>query len=116
VALGPGVDTPGNWRATTFSLLAVKNEHEETQMQKCEVQLYSLSTCSHCKDTKEFLDKCGVDYTCVDVDKLDPEPRREFLEKIRQLNPKCTFPTIVIGDNVVVGFKEDEIKAGLGIS
>lgn len=85
-------------------------------MKQCDVELYSLSTCSHCKDTKEFLNQCGVNYNCVDIDKLDPEQRRVFLEKIKKLNPECTFPTIVIGDKVVVGFKKDEIKEDLGIS
>jgi glutaredoxin-like protein NrdH len=86
------------------------------QMKQCDVHLYSLSTCSHCKDTKEFLNKCGVNYECVDIDKLDSEQRIIFLEKIKKLNPQCTFPTIVIGDNVVVGFKKEEIKEDLGIS
>ena len=85
-------------------------------MKQCDVKLYSLSTCSHCKDTKEFLDECRIKYDCVDIDKLDPEQRRIFLEKIKKLNPECTFPTIVIGDKVVVGFKKDEIKEDLGIS
>jgi glutaredoxin-like protein NrdH len=85
-------------------------------MKQCDVKLYSLSTCSHCKDTKEFLKQCGINYDCVDIDKLDPEQRKIFLEKIKKLNPECTFPTIVIGDKVVVGFKKDEIKEDLGIS
>ena len=63
-------------------------------MKKCDVQLYSLSTCSHCKDTKDFSNQCGIDYECVDVDQLDPEKRQIFLEKIKKLNPQCTFPTI----------------------
>jgi glutaredoxin-like protein NrdH len=85
-------------------------------MKQCDVKLYSLSTCSHCKDAKEFLNQCGVNYDCVDVDKLDHEQQRIFLEKIKKLNPECTFPTIVIGDNVIVGFKKAEIKEDLGIS
>ncbi len=84
-------------------------------MKQCEVKLYSLSTCSHCKDTKEFLKQCGVDYDCVEVDKLNPEQRKVFLEKIKRLNPECTFPTLVIGDKVVVGFKKEKIKEDLGI-
>ena len=85
-------------------------------MQQCQVELYSLSTCSHCRNTKDLLNQCGVTYDCVDVDKLDPEKRRTVLEKIKELNPQCTFPTLVAGDKVVVGFKEAEIKEALGIS
>ena len=84
-------------------------------MDKCDVKLYSLSTCIHCKDAKEFFNQCGINTDCVDVDKLDPEPRKKLLEEIKQINPGCAFPTIVIGNKVIVGFKKDEIKEILGI-
>jgi glutaredoxin-like protein NrdH len=84
-------------------------------MQPCPVKVYSLSTCSHCKDTKKFLDQCGIDYDCVEIDTLDPEKRRKFLEEIKRLNPQCSFPTVVAGDKVIVGFKQDELKEALGI-
>ncbi|MCK9376106.1 MAG: glutaredoxin family protein [Syntrophobacterales bacterium] len=83
---------------------------------QCDVQLYSLSTCSHCKDTKEFLNQCGVTYDCVDVDKLDLEQRKKVLEEIKKINPKCAFPTLVVGGKVIVGFKKEEIKEVLGIT
>ena len=85
-------------------------------MNQCEVKLYSLSTCSHCKDTKELLNQCQVDYDCVDVDTLDPDRRKTLLEEIRKLNPQCTFPTLVAGDKVIVGFQQAEIKEALGIA
>ncbi|MEJ2673120.1 MAG: glutaredoxin family protein [Deltaproteobacteria bacterium] len=84
-------------------------------MQRCQVELYALSTCSHCRDTKDLLNKCGINYDCVDVDQLEPEKRREVLEKVKKFNPECTFPTLVAGDKVVVGFKEAEIKQALGV-
>ncbi len=82
---------------------------------QCDVQLYALSTCSHCRDTKEFLNQCGVAYDCVDVDKLDLEQRKKVLEEIKQINPQCAFPTLVVGGKVIVGFKKEEIKEALGI-
>jgi glutaredoxin-like protein NrdH len=85
-------------------------------MKPCKVKVYSLSTCSHCKDTKEFLNQCGIEYDCVEVDKLAPEPRQKFLEEIKRLNPQCSFPTLVVGDNVIVGFKKEGIKEVLGIT
>ena len=85
-------------------------------MNQCEVKLYSLSTCSHCKDTKELLNQCQVNYDCVDVDTLDPDRRKTLLEEIRKLNPQCTFPTLVAGDKVIVGFQKAEIKEALGIA
>jgi len=79
------------------------------------VKLYTLSTCSHCRATKEFLNDCSVKYDFEDVDLLEGEERKAILADVRKWNPKCSFPTIVIGDKVIAGFKEDEIKEALGI-
>ena len=84
-------------------------------MSECDVTLYSLSTCSHCKDTKEFLNQCGVKYQCIEVDKLDLEQRRKAIEELKEIKPECSFPTIVIGDQVIIGLQKDEIKEILGI-
>jgi glutaredoxin-like protein NrdH len=80
------------------------------------VKLYALSTCGHCKDTKAFLAQCGVNYDCIDVDKLDEAERKEVLEEMRKISKDCAFPTLLIGDKVVVGFRKEEIKQLLGIS
>ncbi len=79
------------------------------------VKIYSLSTCSHCKSTKKLLSECTVEYDFVDVDLLEGEERKAILEDVRNFNPKCSFPTIVIGGKVIVGFKEDDIKEALGL-
>ena len=79
------------------------------------VKIYSLSTCSHCKATKKLLDDCTVRYEATDVDLLSGQERAAVLEEVRKLNPQCSFPTIIIGDRVIVGFKEAEIRQALGI-
>ena len=79
------------------------------------VKIYSLSTCSHCKSTKKFLADCTVRYDFVDVDLLEGEERQAILEDVKKFNPKCSFPTIIIGDTVIVGFKEKEIREALGL-
>ena len=79
------------------------------------VKLYTLSTCSHCKATKQFLDECSVKYDFDDVDLLQGDERKAILVDIKKWNPKCSFPTIIIGNTVVVGFKENEIKEALGL-
>jgi glutaredoxin len=80
-----------------------------------EVKVYTLSTCSHCKATKKFLDKCVVKYEFMDVDLLKGEERAAILEDVKKWNPRCSFPTIIIGDKVIVGYKEDEIREALGL-
>lgn len=79
------------------------------------VKIYSLSTCSHCKSTKKFLADCTVHYDFVDVDLLEGDERAGILEDIKKINPKCSFPTIIIGNKVIVGFKEQEIKEALDL-
>jgi len=79
------------------------------------VKIFSLSTCSHCKSTKKFLSDCTVQYEFVDVDLLEGDERKAILEDVKKFNPKCSFPTIIIGEKVIVGFKEDEIKEALGL-
>ena len=54
-------------------------------------------------------------YEFVDVDLLEGDERQAILEDVKKFNPKCSFPTIIIGDTVIVGFKEEEIKEALGL-
>jgi glutaredoxin len=79
------------------------------------VKLYALSTCSHCRCTKELFDKCGVKYDCTDVDKLPKDEVSVILEEIKKINARCSFPTIIIGQKVIVGYREAEIKEALGL-
>ncbi|MEI7447990.1 MAG: glutaredoxin family protein [Desulfomonile sp.] len=82
-------------------------------MEQCKV--YSLSTCSHCKSCKKLLGECGVEYEFTDVDLLPDNDRSEVLDEIKRLTSRCAFPTVIIGDRVIVGFKEKEIREALGV-
>lgn len=84
-------------------------------MSEQSVQVYSLSTCSHCKAAKKLLADCTIKYEFVDVDLLQGAERAAILEDVKKFNPKCSFPTIIIGKTVIVGFKEKEIKEALGL-
>lgn len=84
--------------------------------EESDVKVYALSTCGHCKMAKRLLNECNVAYDSVEVDLLDGEERKAILEDVKKLNPRCSFPTIKIGDRVIVGYKEDEIKEALGLS
>jgi glutaredoxin-like protein NrdH len=84
-------------------------------MKDCDIRLYALSTCIHCRNTKDYLNNCGVEYDCIDVDKLDAEERKAILDEIKAVNPSCSFPTIIIGDKIIIGFRQDEIKEALGL-
>jgi glutaredoxin-like protein NrdH len=79
------------------------------------VKVFSLSTCSHCKYAKKFLSDCTIKYDFIDVDLLEGDERKAILADVKKFNPKCSFPTIIIGEKVIVGFKENAIKEALGL-
>ena len=74
-----------------------------------DIKVYALSTCVHCKHAKEFLEEKHIPYDCVHVDYLTGEERAKMMDIVRKLNPALSFPTIVIGDKVIVGFRRDEL-------
>ena len=89
---------------------------DNERMQQKTVKMYTLSTCSHCRAAKKLMSALGVRYDYVDVDLLSGSARAAALEEVRKLNPLCSFPTILIGDTVIVGNREDKIREALDIS
>lgn len=79
------------------------------------IRVFALSTCIHCKKAKEYLDKCSVAYDPTYVDLLTSQERSDALAEMRKYNPTQSFPTIIIGDKVIVGFRQDEIESALGL-
>jgi glutaredoxin len=80
---------------------------------KGKVTLYALSTCIWCKKTKELLSSLGVDFNYIYVDLLKGDDRSKIIDEVKQYNPSCSFPTLVIGDKCIVGFLEKEIREAL---
>ncbi len=80
-----------------------------------EIRLYALSTCMHCRNTKDLLNDYEVVYDCVYVDTLEGDERKSAIAQVREHNPKCSFPTLVIGEHVIVGFQKDKIREALGL-
>jgi glutaredoxin-like protein NrdH len=79
------------------------------------VKLFTLSTCGHCTAAKRLLDDCSVAYESTDVDLLNDKDRTAILDIVKKFNPRYTFPTIIIGDTVIIGFREHEIREALNI-
>jgi len=75
--------------------------------------MYTLSTCHHCKAAKKFLANCRVEFEFTDVDLLTGAEREAILAEVRRLNPECSFPTILIGNQVIVGNNEEKIRRAL---
>ena len=79
------------------------------------VKMFTLSTCSHCKAAKKFMNDNDITYDCTDVDLLQGAERENILQEVMQYNPQRSFPTIIIGDKIIIGFREDDIREALGI-
>jgi len=91
----------------------VEVEHVKGE-NKGKIMLYALSTCGWCRKTKELLNELGVKYDYIFVDLLEDEDKDVAMDEVKKWNPRCSFPTIVINDKCIVGFKEDEIREALG--
>lgn len=75
--------------------------------------MYTLSTCSHCAKTKKFFKDAGIEAEFTDVDLLEGADREKIIDEVRKLNPDVSFPTICIGDTIIVGFNEERIRKAL---
>lgn len=75
------------------------------------IKLFALSTCIHCRHTKQYLDEKNAPYEFVYVDQLTGDERKQTIEEVKRHNKACSFPTIVVndGETVIIGFKKDEI-------
>lgn len=86
-----------------------------TGKKKGDVLLYALSTCGWCRKTKDLLGDLGVEYRYIDVDLLDSEAKSEAIKEITKLNPRCSFPTLVINnDRCIMGYQADKTREALG--
>lgn len=74
-----------------------------------EVIVYSTKTCPWCRKVEEFLDEIGVEYTAKDVSE-DRAAAMEIVKKTRQMG----VPVTKIGEQYIVGYDPDAIKAALG--
>lgn len=79
------------------------------------IKLYALTTCVHCNSIKEMLQTENFSFESVDVDLLIGKERRNMLEEVRKINKRCSFPTMIIDEQIIVGYRENEIKEALGI-
>ncbi len=79
------------------------------------VKIYTLSTCSHCKAVKKFLTDNGIVFESTDIDLLEGKERENTLNEVVQYNPGRSFPTILIGKKIIIGFRENEMREALGI-
>ena len=67
-----------------------------------EVKVYSTTFCPYCVRTKQLLERKGVAYTEINLDKEEPEVRLELTKKTNHR----TVPQIFINDQFIGGFDQ----------
>ena len=80
-----------------------------------QVTLYSLQTCAHCRETKKFLQRHQIAFRTVYMDLLIGAERNEEMRRLRSINPACSFPTLTVNQEVIVGFKEEKLRRILSL-
>ena len=74
------------------------------------VRIYSTPICPFCKRAKEFFKKHNVEYEDINVAENE-KARDEMVEKSGQMS----VPVIEVGDKIIVGFDEQELRKTLKI-
>ena len=57
------------------------------------VKMFTLSTCIHCKRTKEFLTNNNINFEFIDVDQIEGDEKKKALEEMDKIVSKRLYPT-----------------------
>jgi glutaredoxin-like protein NrdH len=90
--------------------LATLQQVEGAKDQDKDIVLFALSTCPHCRHARQWLDDHEVAYRYVYVDQLKGLEQETAVAEAAKYNPNNTFPTLIIDDAVIVGFRETEYQ------
>jgi glutaredoxin len=71
-----------------------KNDHN--------VMLYTLSTCTWCQATKDYLEENSVEYAYINLDTCTPEERMAAGRTLTEKKAPIGFPVGIIDDDVVI--------------
>lgn len=84
-------------------------------MHSPKIKLYSVTTCIYCQSIKKILATFDVPFESADADLLSGVDRVALLAELRGINPRCSFPTLAVGERIITGFKVQEILDALGV-
>jgi glutaredoxin-like YruB-family protein len=88
----------------------IKAEGEDVTTQK-KVEIYSTVSCHFCHMAKEWLNEKQIPFIDYNVGE-DKDKRKEMVEMTGQLG----VPVIKIGDEVMIGFNEEQMAKLLGVA
>jgi glutaredoxin len=79
------------------------------------VFMYSLSTCPWCRKTKNFFKINNVPFDFVDYDLQSEAEQEKIMDKIEKISNARSFPVVMIGDRVIVGYNPESYSKALGL-
>ena len=80
----------------------------DVKMAEHKVKVYSTPSCPWCHKAKDFLKEKNVEFEDIDV-RADQKAADEMMKKSGQMG----VPVIMIGEEILVGFDKDKIRAAL---
>lgn len=87
--------------------------------QSQKITLYALSTCPYCHRAQAFMEQRHIEFNPVFVDLLTGADKARAVEEVQAVNPRLSFPTIVIGDGtdreVLIGMSDNTEQALLKV-
>jgi len=84
-----------------------------------DVFMYTLSTCPWCRKTKKYFADHQIPFKYVDYDLQPVDKQQAIEEEMKKRSGPLSFPWVLIGDELVVGWnpaKYDELLAVSGTS
>jgi len=72
--------------------------------------LYVISTCPKCHRVQSYLNQIGFEYDMIAIDLISREERSAIIDSLRRYNPSPSFPTLDLGDTILIGTTIDEIN------
>lgn len=85
-----------------------RRDRLQREMKDVPITLYSTPWCALCRTAATFLQSKGYAYREIDVEH-DPAG----LAAMTKVNPKNTVPTIVVGEEVIVGFGQGVVISAI---
>jgi glutaredoxin-like protein NrdH len=74
------------------------------------ILMYGLTTCPHCKRTRDFLESVGADFEIIWLDKLGEDEKKKAIEEVRKISGSYSVPLVVMGDKWVLGYSKDKLQ------
>ena len=98
-------------------LIANLNTKVEGANKSQDIQIFTLSTCMWCKKTKRYLNDNDVEYSYIDVDKIQYAHKRQILDFLTaKYKERISYPFLICDGKAIVGYNPEKydqmIKSG----